>query len=102
MTASDIRNVQADGAEPVGDEAATTDARPRLPHLNRTDPPAYLQNYLNREAQVGNGTSLTAGPLPTPVALTTRLCICVAFVIASPAPILWRAHCRSGRGKTSV
>ena len=60
MTASDIRNVQADGAESVGDEAATTDARPRLPHLNRTDPPAYLQNYLNREAQ-GSGARARRG-----------------------------------------
>ena len=61
MTASDIRNVQADGAESVGDEAATTDARPRLPHLNRTDPPAYLQNYLNREAQGGKRHELDGG-----------------------------------------
>ena len=61
MTASDIRNVQADGAEPVGDEASTADARPRLPHLNRTDPPAYLQNYLNREAQGGKRHELDGG-----------------------------------------
>ena len=61
MTASDIRNVQADGAESVGDEAATTDARPRLPHLNRTDPPAYLQNYLNRDAQGGKRHELDGG-----------------------------------------
>ena len=61
MTASDIRNVQADGAESVGDEAATTDPRPRLPHLNRTDPPAYLQNYLNREAQGGKRHELDGG-----------------------------------------
>ena len=61
MTASDIRNVQADGAESVGDETAITDARPRLPHLNRTDPPAYLQNYLNREAQGGKRHELDGG-----------------------------------------
>ena len=48
MTASDIRNVQADGADSVGDEAETGGGHPRLPHLNRTDPPAYLQNYLNQ------------------------------------------------------
>ncbi len=64
MAASDIRNAQADGAEPVGDEAATTDARPRLPHLNRTDPPAYLQNYLNREAQGGKRHELDGGTAP--------------------------------------
>jgi broad specificity phosphatase PhoE len=56
MTAADVRDM--DGAELDEEQIEEIAAdggtqRPRLPHLDRTDPPAYLQKYLERESRGG-------------------------------------------------
>jgi broad specificity phosphatase PhoE len=50
MTASDTRDEEA-LIESIAADGGTQ--RPRLPHMDRTDPPAYLQKYLEREAGGG-------------------------------------------------
>lgn len=51
MTASDIRDERAADIEAIAADGGTE--RPRLPHMDRTDPPAYLQKYLERESRGG-------------------------------------------------
>ncbi|MDA2987946.1 MAG: histidine phosphatase family protein [Actinomycetota bacterium] len=56
MTAADIRNVNDAGLDEKQIEEIAADGgtqRPRLPHMDRTDPPAYLQKYLERESHGG-------------------------------------------------
>lgn len=56
MTAADIRDVNDAGLNEQQIEEIAADGgtqRPRLPHLDRTDPPAYLQKYLERESHGG-------------------------------------------------
>jgi broad specificity phosphatase PhoE len=56
MTAADIRDVNdAELNEQQIEEIAADGGtqRPRLPHMDRTDPPAYLQKYLERESHGG-------------------------------------------------
>lgn len=51
MTTSEIHDVTSAEVDAIAADGGTQ--RPRLPHMDRTDPPAYLQKYLNREARGG-------------------------------------------------
>jgi len=51
MTTSEIHDMSAAEVDAIAADGGTQ--RPRLPHMDRTDPPAYLQKYLNREARGG-------------------------------------------------
>ena len=56
MTAADIRDANDASLDEQQIEEIAADGgtqRPRLPHMDRTDPPAYLQKYLERESHGG-------------------------------------------------